>query len=57
MAYRQFHLWIFRGERLGKGVRTPLPSCGVTAIRLAFPEEDNAYIGFKEVQAALDLDE
>ena len=32
--------------RLGQGVRVELPKCVVTAIRKAWPDENNKYMGF-----------
>ena len=49
-AYRQFIWWTFR-IRLGRRVRKIIPSCAVTAIRQAFPELDNIYVGYKEYAA------
>ena len=47
---RQFIWWTFR-IRLGGRVRKIIPSCAVTAIRRAFPELDNNYVGYKEYVA------
>lgn len=32
----------------GKGVRTPLPACVVQGVRSVFPDEDGAYMGYRE---------
>ena len=44
-AYRQFTWWV--QVKLGRHVRRIIPSCAVSAIRKAFPENDNNYSGFK----------
>ncbi|XP_062500751.1 P2X purinoceptor 7-like isoform X2 [Corticium candelabrum] len=42
-AYRQFTHWAH--EMLGRGVRIVIPSCVVSAVRRAFPEESGHYVG------------
>ncbi|XP_064472861.1 uncharacterized protein LOC135387692 [Ornithodoros turicata] len=42
-AYQQFTWWVH--GRLGRGVRVPLPSCVVTAVRARFPSV--TYNGFQ----------
>ena len=48
VAYRQFVRWCW--DILGKEIRVPLPSCGVSCIRAHFPpglEQDFVIEGFK----------
>ena len=45
-AYRQFTHWAH--EMLGRGVRIVIPSCVVSAVRRAFPEESGHYVGFRD---------
>ncbi|KAJ8050066.1 hypothetical protein HOLleu_03117 [Holothuria leucospilota] len=54
MAYRQLALWLCVGVSLGKGNRMVLPACCVLRIRHEFPDE--TYVGFREVQEALQMD-
>ena len=49
-AYRQFTYWAH--QRLGRGVRIVVPSCIVSAVRRAFPEESGHYVGFREANDA-----
>ncbi|KAJ8049500.1 P2X purinoceptor 7 [Holothuria leucospilota] len=44
IAYKMFTLW--GHGHMGKGNRTPIPSCVVYQIRLKFPEPDGTYTGF-----------
>ncbi|XP_077148997.1 uncharacterized protein LOC143809925 [Ranitomeya variabilis] len=44
-AYRSFTAWIH--GYLGAGNRRPIPSCVVTKVRFAFPDDDDEYMGFK----------
>ena len=46
-AYRQFTWWMHGW--LGKRVRRVIPSCAVNLIRNSFPELNNIYIGYKDV--------
>ncbi|KAL2079299.1 hypothetical protein ACEWY4_025043 [Coilia grayii] len=55
VSYRVVLEWALKGETLGKGNRTPLPSCVVAAIRQKFPSESGVYVGFQEVQEAIDI--
>ena len=48
-AYRQFVCWMWKGERLGKGIRVVIPSYVVLAIRNRFPVPNNSYTGFRSV--------
>ena len=42
---------VYKADQLGRRVRKIIPSCAVTAIRRAFPELDNIYVGYKEYAA------
>ena len=44
--YRQYIEWIH--GRLGHNRRKPVPSCGLKAIREAFPSPDNRYVPFRQ---------
>jgi len=55
VSYRVVLEWALKGETLGKGNRTPMPSCVVAAIRQKFPSESGVYAGFQEVQDAMDI--
>ena len=55
MAYRFTLEWILKGRRLGRGNRRVLPSCLVAAVRSKFPSPDGTFVGFKEVEEAMDL--
>lgn len=55
VAYRVVLEWALKGESLGRGHRTPLPSCVVKTIRQTYPSESGIYVGFQESQEALDM--
>ncbi|KAG1928990.1 P2X purinoceptor [Pimephales promelas] len=50
VAYRVVLEWALKGERLGRGIRRPLPSCVVSMIRRKYPSPTGTYIGFQETE-------
>lgn len=50
-AYRQFIYWIY--GKMGYKNRAVIPSCVVTRVRLAFPEESGYYRGFMRAEFSI----
>ena len=51
-TYRQFVRWCW--QYLGKEVRIIIPSCAVNAIRTAYPDHNQNYTGFHQVDSDSD---
>ncbi|KAJ8049558.1 P2X purinoceptor 7 [Holothuria leucospilota] len=51
VAYKMFTQW--GHGHMGRGNRTPIPSCAVYQIRLKFPEPDAEYTGFSYADEVL----
>ena len=54
-AYRQFTWWMHGW--LGKRVRRVIPSCAINCIRNNFPELNQIYTGYKDVDAESEIDD